>query len=201
MENSNTEQSDLSAYQAPEADLLDQNNNSESSLFFPVSLTKLNVMYIATFGMYTLVWFYQNWKLQQVSMEKKIRPVWRAVFSIFFTHSLFEKIHKKTEEREIENWAHQSFATLFVVFAIIGSISDKIFEKIESLSSLAPLAILLSMLPLLALYQAQKRVNIVNDDIDGKLNGNFTAVNIVFIILGIIWWALVIFGSFILMAE
>tara|TARA_R110001592_G_scaffold59905_4_gene182067 strand:- start:19534 stop:20139 length:606 start_codon:yes stop_codon:yes gene_type:complete len=201
MDNSSNIDKELSAYQAPEAELLDQHNDFESTPFFPVSLTKLTVMYLATLGMYSVVWFYHNWKLQQKNMEKKIRPVWRAIFSIFFTHSLFERIHEKSEERGMENWAHQGLATLFVVFILVGSISDRIFEKVESLSAFAPLAIILSMLPLLSLYQAQKRVNLINEDLEGRLNSNFSAVNIIFIVLGALWWAAIIFGSFIMMTE
>lgn len=201
MENSSTPK-EISAYQAPEAELLDDNNSiNETVPFFAVSLTKLNVMYLATFGMYTVVWFYQNWKLQQAEMSKKIRPVWRAIFSIFFTHSLFERIHQKSQEKGLQDWGYQGLATFFVLFAIIGSISDKIFDKVESLSAFAPLAIIISLLPLMSLYQAQKRVNHINDDIEGSLNSNFSAVNIIFIVLGGLWWVLVIFGSFILMTE
>jgi hypothetical protein len=200
MENNSTEQNDLSAYQAPEAELLVKESGT-SPQFFPVSLTKLNVMYIVTFGMYTVIWFFQNWKLQEPKMEKKIRPVWRAIFSIFYTHSLFKRIHEKSEEKGMENWAHSSLATIFVIFVLLSSIGDKITDKIESLSFLAPFVLLLTFVCLYSLYQTQKVVNVLNDDVEGKLNGNFTAANIFFIVLGIIMWSLVIFGSYILATE
>jgi len=63
--------------------------------FFPVSEGKLITLYILSFGLYGIYWFQQNWKRQQPMMDKKIYPVWRAVFSIFFTHSLFKRIDQQ----------------------------------------------------------------------------------------------------------
>ncbi len=43
-----------------------------STAFFPVSEGKLITLYILSFGLYGVYWFYKNWKLQQKSMDKKI---------------------------------------------------------------------------------------------------------------------------------
>ena len=48
--------------------------------FFPVSEGKLITLYILSFGLYGIYWFYKNWKLQQKKIDKKIIPILRAVF-------------------------------------------------------------------------------------------------------------------------
>lgn len=65
-------------------DLTDNSTDDENALeYFPVSEGKLITLYIISFGLYGVYWFYMNWKLQQAKMDKKIFPVMRAIFSIF----------------------------------------------------------------------------------------------------------------------
>jgi hypothetical protein len=60
--------------------------------YFSVSKPKLVVLSLVTFGLYEIYWFYKNWKLVKIRTGRNIRPFWRAVFSVFFCHSLFKFI-------------------------------------------------------------------------------------------------------------
>jgi hypothetical protein len=42
-----------------------------STAFFSVSEGRLITLYILSFGLYGVYWFYKNWKLQKKSMDKK----------------------------------------------------------------------------------------------------------------------------------
>ncbi|BDZ73038.1 hypothetical protein GCM10025856_07570 [Methylophaga marina] len=61
----------------------DSNPAAGDQAYFSVSTTKLKWLYLATFGLYGIYWFYKNWKLQQPYIDDKIMPVMRGIFSIF----------------------------------------------------------------------------------------------------------------------
>lgn len=60
--------------------------------FFQVSIAKLVVLSICTFGIYELYWFYKNWTLVRAREGSKISPVPRAFFAQFFCYALFRRI-------------------------------------------------------------------------------------------------------------
>ena len=95
--------------------------------FFPVSEGKLITLYIVSLGMYAVYWFYKNWTLQQEVMEEKIRPFWRAIFSVFYTHSLFNRINKQASNLEKKHQFNANvYATLFVAAIVISSVIDRL---------------------------------------------------------------------------
>jgi len=61
-------------------------------LYFPVSVAKLVVMSLVTFGLYEIFWFYKNWQLIKLREHSEIRPFWRAFFAIFYCYTLFKHI-------------------------------------------------------------------------------------------------------------
>jgi hypothetical protein len=69
--------------------------------YFPVSLPKLLVMSVFTFGLYPYYWFYRNWKLIDARDEGGRVPILRAIFSIFFCYSLFSDIQDAADDMEI----------------------------------------------------------------------------------------------------
>jgi hypothetical protein len=67
---------------------------AEEPLFFAVSPLKLVVMSLCTFGLYEVFWFYWNWKMLK-SQGHDVWPVPRAIFGIFFCHSMFGEIRDR----------------------------------------------------------------------------------------------------------
>jgi hypothetical protein len=65
---------------------------------FPVSLLKLTVMSICTFGLYELYWFYENWKLIKQRQRSNIVPFWRAFFAPFFCYQCFDEIREEARK-------------------------------------------------------------------------------------------------------
>lgn len=173
-------------------------DGSESELeYFPVSEGKLMTLYIFSFGLYGVYWFYKNWKLQQPTMDKKIFPLLRAIFSIFFTHSLFNRINRSAEHLEQKHKFNANLlATFFVVAVVVGNLLDRIAVNISLLENLSDntliitslIIFLLSAYPLAAV---QATVNRINNDILGYLNYKYSLWNYLLIAIGAIFWALV----------
>ena len=175
-------------------------NAAGENQYFTVSQYKFSVMYIMTLGLYSVYWFYKNWKLQQPYMEKTIWPTWRAVFSIFFTHSLFERIRLSAEQRRITtNYSYGVMASSFVVLMIVGNVLGNL-ETEDSFGVISIISVLILMIALYPLYMVQDTINQLNNDPHGVFNNDITLINYVFIVLGFLIWlilfllALVNFG-------
>lgn len=168
--------------------------------FFPVAEGKLITLYILSFGLYGIFWFYKNWKLQQPLMDKKIYPVWRAIFSIFFTHSLFKRI-----DQQAVNLARQhkfkanTLATLFVAAIVISNILDRVSIKTDILPGMTSNTVIIISLVLFLfstypLVKVQATVNRINNDMLGYLNHKYSLWNYVIIVPGGIFWFLLATG-------
>jgi hypothetical protein len=169
-------------------------------LYFPVSEDKLMTLYILSFGLYGVYWFYKNWKGQEQLMDKKIYPLWRAIFSIFFTHSLFKRIHQQASHLEQRHQFKAGALASFYVFAVVTSqvldrlsvntgMLDNVSNNLIVITSLA--LFLLSTYPLL---KVQSTVNRINNDMLGYLNHRYSLANYILIAIGAALWLLIAFG-------
>ena len=172
--------------------------------FFPVSEGKFLTLYILSFGFYGIYWFYKNWSLQQKYIDKKIYPVWRAIFSIFFTHSLFNRINKRAQQVEQKHTFNANvLATLFVAAIIASSILDRSTLNTSLLinfsnNSLIITSLILFFVSAYPLAKVQATVNRINNDMLGYLNHKYSIWNYVLIVLGVLSWIMLGFG---LLAE
>lgn len=78
-------------YEAPQSTLSDV-ESLEDKEFYVVSIKKFTILFMATFGFYSIYWFYRNWKMSKAKYRDDIWPVARGIFSIFFVHSLFDYV-------------------------------------------------------------------------------------------------------------
>lgn len=166
--------------------------------FYVVSPRKFVLLYLLTVGMYTVYWFYQNWTLLKRQHDLKIWPVPRAIFAIFFTHSLFAEIDRAAASRSVRYaWNAAGTATTYVVLSIVNSLISQLANR-DIGSPVTDLASLLMvpavMFPLLA---AQKAANFAAGDPDGDSNDALTAANIVWMVVGVLLWLLVLLGLYV----
>lgn len=159
--------------------------------FYVVSTIKVLVLSLATFGMYTLYWFWRHWKLHKIDGKLDIWPVPRALFSVFFAHTLNSEIdHRITRNGERHRWSPAAWATLYVVAVIASRIANRLPETVVSVE----VAVLASMAAVFAitasLFHAQRAANIACGDPQALSNRRFTAVNWVWIVLGSLFWLL-----------
>ena len=170
----------------------------------PVSGGKLITLYILSFGLYGVYWFYKNWKLQEPKMDKKIYPVWRAIFSIFFTHSLFKRIDQSASHLEKQHKFNASaLATFFVAAIVVSNILDSLASNSGALLNASSNSIIIISLALFLastypMVKVQATVNRINNDMLGYLNHKYSLWNYVLITLGVLIWIMIALG---LLAE
>ena len=178
----------------------DDTESGDRLEYFPVSEGKLITLYIMSFGLYGVYWFYKNWKLQQPGMDKKIFPLMRAVFSIFFTHSLFNRIHRSAEHLEKKHKFNANLlATFYVCAVIIGNLLDRVTVNMHlpgnlPHSTVIVISLVIFLLSVYPLAAVQATVNRINNDILGYLNHNYSIWNYLLIATGAIFWVMLALG-------
>ncbi len=185
---------DTNVYQTPQANLvIDQ--EKDDHMFYVVSPKKFWVLFMATLGLYAIYWFYKNWSQYKKATGDNSWPVARAIFNIFFTHALFRKINNKLIEKNIESdWKHVALATLYVVIVVLDRVLDRLAGK--SISEAVSVMFSLISIPVTGwiLYQAQLKINLVCESLNGEDNSNFSAANIIWILLGALFWLVFLAG-------
>ena len=172
--------------------------------FFPVSEGKLITLYILSFGLYGIYWFQQNWKRQQPMMDKKIYPVWRAIFTIFFTHSLFKRIDQQAVHLPQQHkFNANALATFFVAAIVVSNVIDRLSINTDMAQNITNTILIITSLVLFLfsaypLAKVQATVNRINNDMLGYLNHKYSVWNYVLIILGTVSWLMLAMG---LLAE
>lgn len=180
-------------YSAPESELTSE-ADERSSDYYVVSLKKFTVLFLATLSVYSVYWFYKNWRIIKVRQGLSIWPVPRAIFDIFFTHSLFRKVESDLKDKHNEDWEGGTVATVYVVAAIASNVFDSLAERFIG-SAFADVIFIAILYPLWwSLYSAQQKINIICGDLNGESNSDFSAANMIFILLGFVLWAAVVLG-------
>jgi multisubunit Na+/H+ antiporter MnhG subunit len=180
--------------ESPEAESQVQSNEME---FYVVSPKKFLILFIGTFSLYTVYWFFKHWSQYKKSTNEDMWPIMRGIFSIFFTHSLFALFEMKYTNKTGEKPKSINYlATIYVVFAI----GCQIFGKLSDNDYGNPITFFLSLLVLpvscWVLYQAQSLANFAGEDVHGDSNSNLTGLNYFWLALGVVFWFLAVFGLY-----
>ncbi|MEI6859545.1 MAG: hypothetical protein V5788_07170 [Shewanella sp.] len=165
--------------------------------FYTVSQKKFLILFLGTFGIYSIYWFFKHWSQYKKSTNDDMWPIMRGVFSIFFTHSLFSLFEMKYQNKTGE--APQSInylATVFVVISIIGNISDRLAGNGYGVPFTLYSSLIVLPIACWCLYQAQSLANFSSDDVSGSSNSKLTFLNYIWLVLGFIFWLLVLFGIY-----
>jgi Double zinc ribbon len=163
---------------------LDESSRAPSPLF-AVSLLKLAVMSVCTFGIYELYWFYRNWRRIQERDRSDISPFWRAFFGLIFCYSLFKRVRKDGEDRRLTSPPSMG---LLAVFYILTTICWRLPNPFD----------LISMLSFLFLLPVQSYVNRINsaDSPNHDPNSRFGIWNWIGVCVGGVLFVLAVIGSF-----
>jgi hypothetical protein len=161
----------------------------QASPFYVVSRTKFLVLFFVTLGGYQLYWFFSNWRRYRSRTLTHLLPLWRAIFSPLFAHRLFELIAQHGSPA-VPRFAASSMATLYVVLMVASWIIDRVQDNLV----LDVASIVLALLAVYPLLAAQEAANAAAGDPQGSSNSRMTALNYVFIVLGILLWSLVALG-------
>ncbi len=179
-------------YAPPKAEIPIPPSMSEAD-FYVVSFKKFLILSVATLGLYSIYWFWKHWTLYKYATGDNIWAIPRAIFSIFFTHSLFGKIEKEAESVAGNPMPSLTFpATLYVITELIYNISDRFMKETSVMLDVIVSIIFVSVITW-CLWQAQKQANIACNDVEGESNSHFTGLNYLFIVLGLAMWGFAIF--------
>lgn len=152
--------------------------------YFSVSTSKLAVMWFCSLSLYSLYWFYKHWTLIREREKSDIMPVMRAIFPIFFAHSLIDRINKHA-------------ASLGMRIADDATVMAAGFIITQLLSRLPEPWFLIFMLGIFFLLPAQGLANAINAKVapDAPVNDRYSGANWVMIVIGGLMLLLAILGS------
>lgn len=189
-----------SIYATPEAavDVAEQ----DEARYYIVSPNKFLVLAIATFNLYFVYWFYKNWDNVKRRDNDDSWPVPRAIFYIFFTHSLLTDVSETLKRKTIEfAWQPSAIASVFVILTIADTVIGRLaFNNVGSpFTDMVGIAMAV-VLPLV-LLPAQKAINSACEDSEGNSNSSLTVVNWVWIVLGGLFWLVTLTGLYFMFTQ
>ena len=157
----------------------------ERPAFFAVSLSKLAIMSLVTFGIYEIYWFYQNWKsVQRLTGENLNAPI-RALFYPLTSYSLFRRIREQGQRLQVN------------VTINAGALALSVFV-LNALWRLPDPYWLVSFLGFLPLLSVQSEVGKINRTLapgaDAKTR--FGAWNVFAVVIGALLFILAILSLF-----
>ena len=172
---------------------------ASSPAFFTVSIFKLGLMYIVTFGLYGPYWLYQNWRVYKQYSGSPIWPLPRTVFATIYLPCLFYKIDEtfKAQGRgAMPYWAAYAFLLMLISISplVIGFFIGLYQALTNGSPQLGPLLIIILstvpfMLQSLVLCRVQSFINTLNENVDGSDNSSFSVWNWLWMAIGVVcWW-------------
>ena len=185
-------------YSPPEADI--GSGNAEEGKYYVVSKGKFLTLALLTLNGYFLYWFYRNWNLYRANTGESLWPVPRAIFSIFFTHSLFGKVDEDLKQGgSAYTWSAMGSATAFVALVVMQQILDRMAA--QEIGSPGTDIISLTLVPVVTyvILQGQMAINVACGDPQGDSNSNYSWANWLWIGFGILLWGIILLGVYLLL--
>ncbi len=149
-----------------------------------ISLNKFIFLSIISFGAYELWWIYKAWRFFMQKDKLDIMPAVRTIFSLFFLNSLFDMILNFAKRTGYK--ARYSSTTLVILFFITNFLS----KLPDPFWLIAVFSFVFIIPPFKALnFAKQNATNIIVDE-----ETSFSGRQIALIIVGAIFWVLVVVG-------
>jgi hypothetical protein len=165
--------------------------------FYVVGRTKFFLLFFLTIGLYQWYWFYAHWARYRRFRNVSLWPVPRAIFAIFFTHSLAEEIDQSLQRERIPyDWSPGAIATAFVIMEIASNLCGRLSGR--NIGSPFTDYVPFVLMPFIAivLWQMQVAANLACGQAEGESNRHITWANVVWFVLGGLFWLLVLAGLF-----
>lgn len=167
----------------------------ENAPFYVVSTRKLTILFIATMGAYALYWFYKNWNQYRnrgAALDEAHESIWpipRAIFLVFFVHSLFRKVKSLGQDKpQVAAWRNDGHAWWMVLLYVAMNVADQLSKRSIGIPMTDYFGFVGLVLLLLSFRKAQSMINASCNDPEGKLNAGLTGANYVWIVIGVLVW-------------
>ncbi|MBA1190797.1 hypothetical protein G7Z99_17365 [Pseudomonas entomophila] len=163
----------------------------DEPMFFVVSPRKLIIMSILTASFYSLYWFYQNWRLYKRHSGESLWPLVRTIFGIFFIHGLLKRVDRQIKlTGRTYGWSPLLLTCAIWLLCIV-------YYALSMLQVLdpSPLRAMITIVLSTALgvwwsLTVQRAINFCVGDPEGESNSALSCANGVWILLGLLMWAL-----------
>jgi hypothetical protein len=134
-------------------------SNPSNPKFFYIPETHFITMSLVTLGLFNTYWVYKNWSYLKERDNLEIMPFWRAVFGIFYMHSLLKEIGNDEQLNRLQsaNFPASNLATGWVVMNILGNS----IARSENISY-SSIGIVISLSSFLFLLPVQNYIHNVN---------------------------------------
>ena len=123
--------------------------------FYAISDTKLIVLSILTIGLFEIYWLYKNWWAIRDMEKSKVVPIGRAIFAVFYSFQLFEKMIKKANDAGYKGYANVGIlGGNFIILNILSNLVSRMHVNSLALDIAGYILVLPSSLSLL--YSARQ---------------------------------------------
>lgn len=92
--------------------------------FFSVSITKLVVLSLCTFGLYQIYWFYKHWTCVRNHEVTPISPFWRAALTNFYCYALFRRVIERVGVYELPSLFAGPLAVSWIATTFLYKLPD-----------------------------------------------------------------------------
>lgn len=148
----------------------------EKPLFYQVKPITALLISIATWGIYSYWWHYQNWRLIRNNAESTISPLARSVFHPLFAYSLYDQVSETATSLNIHGAIFLRSLGILHVLSIgfwFGPFID-LFPR---------LSLFVFASSMLSLVFAQTKVEKINRALGLSINRQFEAIDLVALLL------------------
>jgi hypothetical protein len=151
---------------------------------FPVATHKFIVLSVCSFGIYTLYWFYQDWKRVRSASHEMLSPFWRTFFAPLWAISLLRRIHMSAEAAEGPiTWNAETLGVLYIALTVCMQLPEPWW-----------LVTFGSFVPFVPAVRTVQQVNEAAGNPEGR-NSRYSAANVVTIVVGGLLFVLVVVGT------
>jgi hypothetical protein len=164
--------------------------------FYAVAPWKVNVYMVCTLGLYAIFWFYRH-NVRRRAAGRDIVPGARALFHVFFTHSLFQEVNEAEDEAGLAPQSSLApLATVYVLVVIAESIYNRATANAEFDLTQALVLLLALGIRTTALATVQTRVHRLLTAVAPGYdpNDSIGVGGILVILFGGLFWLLMLVG-------
>ena len=153
--------------------------NTNELYFDTLSIKKLVILSILTFGFYDVIWFYNTWKALAERFDYKISPLWRAMFCNISAFWLFPILEEYIEKFGINAFVGILFATCYFLLIFLGNLPDPWY--------------LLALTNVIFIAIAQDKINKVNaQHFPNARENRWSVTNTIWAVICGIWFGFVL---------
>ena len=152
-------------------------------MFLYISITRMILMTIASFGTFGYYWIYKNWKYLKEKDSLNIRPFWRGVFGVFYCHSLLKAVQNNADANKIQK------ASLPVFWLATGWVALTVISNVLVRTSASITVGLIGLVACLFLVPVQDYINDINQSSNSSASySDWSVGQIICLVFGVICW-------------